>query len=271
MSSKRTIIAAMGIAAGLGVGSAQALTLTYEFTAADLFNQVFVDGADGSSAADNDLFDGARLLRVGTNGGHAEAGRTYVESQHDNFTSRWNQYTEEGYVFDYFNLWGLDGRGAFWGEDFKPLQWVDATAPDGWVTGKHTWPASWGTPPAGYLTDEFPYFWSPDPANAFNLDADISFLASQKFSVTIEFDTTDAFWGQDIQDAPASLGAGEEIVFWFGGYVTKFDGQGEMDDWHLYEGNMTLTASAPIPEPVTGLLALIGMGGLGVAGLRRRR
>lgn len=255
----------------LGIGtsvSADPLTVTISFTAADLFEQVYVAGADGSTAADNALFDGARLLRVGTNGNHADAGRTYVASQHSNFQTRWNQYAQDGYVFTSFNLWGLDGRGANWGEDYKPYSWISASAPTGWEVVWYEWPSSWGTPPAGAYTTLFPGFYATSLSNAIPL-LNPTGLDSLLFQVTIMFETSDAWWGQTIpNDPPNDLSSG--LTMWFGGWVEKYSSEEKYstwdpDDYHLYEGNMY----ARVPEPAT--LTLLGLGMLLVASAAKKK
>ena len=105
------------------VTSARALTVTqtYQFTGADLMNYVIAPGPDGSTAAGNGEFDGARLRRDGTNPDGQLARRSYWGSQNEDFTN-WLETTNDRFLS--FNLWGLDGRGASWGEDYKPNRWV---------------------------------------------------------------------------------------------------------------------------------------------------
>lgn len=251
-----SLVCAASLAAAHAV-HANTVQYTYTFTAADVLSRQYVNGADGTTAAQNGLFDGARLLRVGTSGSHQDAGRTHIASQHTNFDSRWAQYTDDGYVLDWIGLWGFDGNGANWGEDFKPSSWVGGTAPAGWEV--QTWQWQWGTPPAGYLTLDSLRFVPTDPSFAYALDEDPAFLETQVFTFTFEVDPNDAFWGQNTNGAPNTLGG--DMTFWFGGYVSLYDTEGNQVDSHLYEGNMV------IPEPAS--LMLLGLGSMMM--LRRRR
>jgi hypothetical protein len=245
-----------------GTAYADMVTRTYVFTGADLLNNVFVSGADGSTPVNNDLYDGARLLRVGTDGAASDAGRTYVASQQDKFTTRWSQYAADGYVFDSFNLWGLDGRGANWGEDYKPYEFVAMTAPAGWSTGLYTWPSSWGASPAGAITTDFPWWQADVAGEGLSMTATPAELAGQEFSVTIKFDTDNMWWEQDVGKAPNTL---NELTMWFGGYLEDYSGGSSLLDYHLYEGNMSVVA-VPLPGAV-----LLGMLGLAYAGRRLRK
>ncbi|MCC5828746.1 MAG: hypothetical protein JJU36_04805 [Phycisphaeraceae bacterium] len=253
---------------------------TFTFTAADLFNQVFVEGPDGSTAADNGVFSGARLLRVGSSGTHADVGRTYVDSQIATFQSRWNQYAESGYGLYTFSLWGLNNNGGNWGEDYKPYEWISFETPEGWNTSfldaQATWPGWYAddVAPFGPYTSLRPDFTVDGMSFMIPLDADPMTLSSLEFSVTIAFNPNDAFWGQDTKGAPNDLDG--PMTFWFGGYIAGLveTPEGAAWDTHLYEGNMVLRsqqAGEPIPEPVTGTLALGGLIALGCYATRRRR
>lgn len=241
----------------------------FHFTGADLLNNAFVDGADGSTAADNDLYAGARLLHQGASPTHADVGSTFQQSQHDNFINRWNQYTADGYVLDEFHLWGFgDGRTSPWGEAYKPFEWVSLTGPDGWQTNLETWAPTWGDAPEGSYTDKYPR-WIGGPDHGLQLGATIEELQALEFTATIAFDPEDAWWDVDTQgagsvDAPNSLTDGE-LTMWFSSYITQYDQAGNFADYHVYEGNLTALA----PSPAAAGAGLVGMMTMMV--VRRRR
>lgn len=234
-------------------------TYEFSFTGADLMSYVLADGADGSSAADNGLFDGARLRRDGSSGTGPLARRSYWDSQNEDFAN-WAGTTTDRLVG--FNLWGLDGRGQYWGEDFKPLAWGSQGGPSTWTPWSTTWTAAgWGTPPTGYLTEEIVGWDANAFADGLNFqDAD---LASKVFTFEVSFDDTNNMWGQSTNGAPNTL---PTLTFWFGGWMDD-DLYGADNDYYMYEGNMVLTGHQ-VPAP--GAALLVGLG-LGLIGWLKRR
>lgn len=262
------LVAAAVLIAGLCSTADASIWYRVTFTGDTLLNNVFVDGVVDSTAADNDLYDGARFL-----GGK----RSYWESDYDDFNTQWDNLSNNGYVFDEFNLWGFDGKGKHWGEDYKPLEWLGGTGPTGWEFRLLDW--SWGTPPEGYHTLQFPGWFVTDPQYALGLDD--SDLASKVFTVDFLIDPNDAWWNQDTQgdgdyDALNDLEV-PILTMWFGGWITEYV-DGDMGDYVMYQGNFIAgeggSAGSPqvIPEPSSiAIWSVIGAVGLGIAYRRRRK
>jgi hypothetical protein len=264
-----TICAVMMMLVINGAAQANVVTRTYYFTGADLLNNVFVAGADESTPVENNLYSGARSLRVGQVGRVSEdyldplIGRTFVTSRQDEFTTRWAAYATAGYVFDEFNLWGCNGRSVKYGENYKPLEWVGITAPAGWTTGYYDYYVEYGgNPPAGYLTRLFPYWYATTAGDGLSMSATPAELAALKFSATIKFDTDNMWWGTNPGAAPNSLDA---LTMYFGGWLKDYDEGGVKLDSQVYDGNIY----AAIPAPGAILLGSIGVGLVGW--LKRRR
>jgi len=267
------LLAAAVLIAGLCSTADASIWYRVTFTGETLLNNVFVDGADGSTAADNDLYDGARLL---------EDARTFVGSEHSTFREEWNVLSDAGYTFNYFNFFGLDGRGANWGEDYKPFEILSASGPEGWFTGIDAFPE--GYSPGGHHTLDYPYWlsWPEDglPLGRFEngvYNPDPS-LSDYVFSVDLLIDPNDEWWGRDTQGSGEDSAPNDwssQVTFWFGGYFSKDD---ENMYTHMFQGNFIAgepgSAGTPqvIPEPSSiAIWSVIGVVGLGIAYRRRRR
>lgn len=263
MKKWRALILAVAAVVG-STTSAETVRYEFSFTGADLMSFVTADGADGSTAASNGVFDGARLVRRNLVSPYTHT-RSYVDSQNEAFEAWADSTTDRLYSF---NLWGLDGRGAFWGDDYKPTAWVSQDNSAGWSDWQYNWPASWGSAPAGYITDEF-IGWNAatfGDALAFG-DAN---NATTEFSFVVDFDTTNMFWGANTNGAPNTL---PQLTFWFGGYMGNGDLSApatyESSDY-IYEGNMVLTGTlVPSVVPVPAA-AWMGFLGIGMIAARRR-
>lgn len=245
----------LAVAGGLFFSAAaHATNVTYEFsfTAADMMNYVIVDGADGSTAVDNSLFDGARLTREGG----SPYIRSYIETQNDAFET-WA--TSTTHTMNAFNIWGFDGLGAKWGDDYKHTNSLITDSASGWATYDAGWLPAWGANPNPY-TFVSPGWYVEDTIDGF--DFDDTDLADQVFTFELSFNTTDWLFGADTNGAPNTLGG--PMTFWFGGWMGDDTGAYQ----YIYEGNLVLTGTR-VPEPAP--MALLGLGLLAFGVARKRR
>ncbi|MEP3351449.1 MAG: PEP-CTERM sorting domain-containing protein [Marinomonas sp.] len=228
---------------------ASIVTYEFSFTAQDMMNYSFVNGADGSTAAENGLFDGARLSREG---GPSEFKRTYVESEHSDFTD-WATTTTDRLTT--LNFWGFDGRGAGWGEDFKHTDKELVSGVSGWNDWDPVgWDAGWGANPNPNTAVTAGWF-ANTAAEGFGFgDAN---LVDKVFTFQLDFDDSDWLYGEETNGAPNTLGG--PMTFWFGGWMG--DDTSNMYKY-IYEGNLVLTGTKVVSEP--GAVLLLGLGFLGL-------
>jgi hypothetical protein len=258
MNKKLSILLSTGLATAMLSSSALASIVTYEFsfTAQDVMDYTFVDGVDGSTAAENGLFNGARLTREG---GAPYDKRTYVASEHAAFTD-WATTTTDRLTT--INLWGFDGRGIGWGEDFKHTDRENVSTTSNWTEWDSVgWDAGWGPNP-NPNTEFSPGWYANTAAEGFGFgDAN---LLSQVFTFQLSFDDSDWLYGEDTNGAPNALGG--PMTFWFGGWMG--DDASNMYKY-IYEGNIVLTGTQVVSEPA--VLALFGLGFFGLVSRRRFR
>ena len=246
----------------------------FSFTSSDLMNVVTAQGAEGSTAVDNGLYSGARLYR--DNFGNDYNGDGSVDKddwlrsyQDDTDTQMVNWMNTTAARLVEFNLWGYNGRGANWGEEFKPQDpaWANAGVSDAaWTTQVVAWP--WGnfedydTTGSGLNGDLL--CWDTDFDDSDNASAYANGIKFDGSTPDITFTLDVHLDGSWYDDDAWYNGEEGKLVFWFGGYPLLNDlGWGE-----VYEGNMILEGTY-IPAPGAILLGSIGVGLVGW--LRRRR
>jgi len=232
-----------------GIAQAVITTQTYTFTGADLINNVY-DPYGRASDGSLKYYEGARQLGPAS----GATGATFLgDPDVTNFNSVWNVYDSE--VLFQFNLWGTDGYAGQWGEDYKPLSWVSGTGPQGWTFGMNA-----GMP-----------YWVAG-ADGLSVKAAQCELEALVFTVSIEFDTDDMWWGNPdgylygANTAPNSING---LTMGFTGLIGEYDSSGNLinDYYDVYVGNMLGSVTVPVP----GAVMLGGIGVWFVGWLRRRK
>ena len=242
MKNIRKIACLMITAVGLNANAAM-VTYEYSVSADTLFSYTLFDGVDGTTAAENGIYDGARLSRHIS--GNA---RSYIESENEEFES-WITTTDQRMTT--LNFWGFDGRGAGWGEDFKHTSRAMVSAPGDWSDWSTGWLASWGANP-NPNTDQTPGWYANSFSSAIGVND--TNLISQLFTFQLTFDDTDWLYGEETFGAPNDLDQG--ITLWFGGWMGSEDNLYE----HIYEGNLVLQGTrVEVPEPPVVAIASLGI------------
>jgi len=226
---------------------------TYQFTGADLINNVFDATARYSADGSLKRYEGMRQIGPATG---TAVGATFLSGSYlTNFNNAWSDAVNANRVLSAFLLSGMDGYAGQWGEDYKPYAWVSGTGPTGWVFDTQTVQKR-----TGAYTDQVPV-WINETGGLSLTSAD---LATQVFSVTIRFDTDDMWWGNPnnyvygCNTAPNSLNG---LTMYFTSYFSQ---PGSTSYDNRYVGNMQAEL---VPEPMTMMLGAMGLGA--VAGLRK--
>jgi len=230
---KLILICVLAILLSSGLLQAAIVQRTYSFTGADLINNVFDSTARYSTDGSLKVYEGMRQIGPAVGGA---VGATFLTGTLlTNFNNTWAAAVADERVLSTFWLSGNNGNSGQWGEDYKPLEWISGTGPAGWVFSIDE--------------DEDPV-WMTTTAG---LSLTSTELAGEVFTVTIEFDTEDMWYGNPnnylygCNTAPNSL---DGLTMYFGSYLSK-DGT----DVNRYVGNFFA-----VPEPAT--MFLLALGGL---------
>jgi hypothetical protein len=104
--------------------AANLVTYEFSFTGAQLMSYTTANGVFGPNAADNGIYNGARLgggeQTYDTPPGTDDSYRSYVDSEKDDFIN-WRNTTRDRLV--QVELWGFDGKADNWGEKYKVNDW----------------------------------------------------------------------------------------------------------------------------------------------------
>lgn len=261
---KRLLAAGLAgiVLAGMAT-TAMAAKITYEFSFSgdQLLEYTTANGADGSTAVDNDLYYGARRFNVynASTGTYSDSFSSFEQSSKADFLA-WRSAGDR--LVD-INLWGYGGKGANWGETYRVDDWNSASASSAnWHPYNEAWP--WGTPPQNN-NGELQGWWASDDtgqyydyANGIGLNQN----GYPVFTFTLTLDLDDpTFDGK----SPWYQDKTGKMVFWFGAWAMDWQG----DFTGLYEGNLLLEGREVVPEPATLLLFATGLAA--IAGIRRKR
>ena len=231
-------------------------------------NYSYVNGTNGSTPVDNNLYNGARLFNVWNDqtGTYTAQYASYRQSSNNNFVN----WTLGGDKIVDVQLWGYGGRGNNWGEIFKVQDWVSASSTDpNWHPYIEPWPSGWGSVPANNNGDLLDWWASDDTGQSYDYNHGFGFgeinYPELMFSLTLNMDDP-AFHGNS---SPWYNNREGQMVFWFGAWAMNSSGEFT----GFYEGNVVLQGDrvSTVPEPASIILFSLGIAGISVTNRLRKK